>query len=131
MSMAKNSDKEVVQKMARLLKSGATMLDKLCPMCGIPLFRLKSGEIICPKCGQKFIFVETDEEELEVRGNLTIQDLEKSVLAKLDYLRRKLDTSSSLEEISDVSDAIYRLLKIIEVSRNVRKIENKSREKKG
>ncbi len=127
----KSKDRGVVRKMALLLKSGATMLDKMCPSCNVPLFRLKSGEIICPKCGQKFIFVETDEEELEVWGNLEIQDLEKTVLSRISYLRHMLENSSSINEISSLGNAIYQLLKIIVLTRSIRKRSNEDRKKKG
>ena len=52
-----------VKRMAQLLKSGATMLERVCPQCNVPLFRLKSGEIICPSCGQRFVIVQSEEEE--------------------------------------------------------------------
>jgi uncharacterized Zn finger protein (UPF0148 family) len=56
-----NSD-SISKKMASLLAQGATMLDSSCPACDTILFRLKSGKIICPRCGAEIkIFKEGDE----------------------------------------------------------------------
>ncbi|RLG83278.1 MAG: hypothetical protein DRO18_08050 [Thermoprotei archaeon] len=40
----KPSREELIRKMTELLRSGAIMLDQACPLCGSPLFRLRSGE---------------------------------------------------------------------------------------
>ncbi len=112
---------ELIRYMASLLKSGASMLDKSCPTCNVPLFRLKSGEIICPKCEKRFVFVETDEEELEVRGNFIIQSLEYAAINKINTLKEMLARMNSLDDIVEISDAILRLLRIVELSRSVRK----------
>ncbi|MHA1583655.1 MAG: Sjogren's syndrome/scleroderma autoantigen 1 family protein [Promethearchaeota archaeon] len=45
------SDQDIKQ-MAKLLKSGATMLDKACPYCGQILFRLKNANLFCPHCNK-------------------------------------------------------------------------------
>lgn len=39
-----------IKKMASILRSGATMLDKYCPKCDNILFRLKNNDIFCPVC---------------------------------------------------------------------------------
>ena len=42
------SRSEAVKKMAELLKLGAIMLPQKCPVknCNLPLFKLRSGEIV-------------------------------------------------------------------------------------
>ncbi|MEM2791177.1 MAG: Sjogren's syndrome/scleroderma autoantigen 1 family protein, partial [Thermofilaceae archaeon] len=62
--MSSAREDEVVRKMAAMLKSGAAMLEQTCPFCNVPLFRLKTGEVVCPSCGQRFVIVSSDEEEL-------------------------------------------------------------------
>ncbi|MEM2024810.1 MAG: Sjogren's syndrome/scleroderma autoantigen 1 family protein [Desulfurococcaceae archaeon] len=56
-----------VKIMAELLKSGATMLAETCPVerCNLPLFKLKSGEVVCPVHGKVHV-VKTEEEVREV-----------------------------------------------------------------
>ncbi|MGD2142812.1 MAG: Sjogren's syndrome/scleroderma autoantigen 1 family protein, partial [Candidatus Bathyarchaeota archaeon] len=42
-----------MKSMAELLRSGATMLSRSCPECDSPLFKLKSGDIVCAKCQRR------------------------------------------------------------------------------
>lgn len=44
--MSKEEKNEVVKKMSDLMRSGAVMLEHTCPLCGLPLFRIKSGEVL-------------------------------------------------------------------------------------
>lgn len=49
-----------IKKMATLLRSGATMLDKYCPNCNYILFRLKNDQIYCPICDREVIIVKDE-----------------------------------------------------------------------
>ena len=44
-----------VKKAAELLRQGATMLEEPCPICKMPLFKLKNGDIVCPVHGKVYI----------------------------------------------------------------------------
>src|SRR5437660_12011462 len=46
---------EDVKRMADLLKSGATMLSDVCPVCGTPLFKV-TGEVFCAKCNKPVVY---------------------------------------------------------------------------
>ena len=119
MSESKGDDK-LVKEMAQLLKSGATMLDKTCPRCKVPLFKLKGGEIICPSCSQRYVIVSSDEEELKVYGNIIIQELEKVAINKLAEVSTNLRQARNLEEVHEMLPVILDLLKIVDYSRKVR-----------
>ncbi len=58
--MDANKD-ENIRRMAEFLRQGATMLDKSCPVCSNPLFRLKNTEIYCPSCEKKVLIAKGDE----------------------------------------------------------------------
>lgn len=113
-------DKAVIAKMAALLRQGATMLDKTCPHCGVPLFKLKSGEIICPKCGQRFVFVSSDEEEIEARSNIELQSLESVVSEKIAELRMMLGSTHDVGDIEKIGSALEKLLSVLESARRIR-----------
>lgn len=115
--MAKKSDP--IKKMADLLKSGAAMLAETCPVkgCNLPLFRLPSGEIICPLHGRVYM-VKTEEEALEVREKLTVKNvldkLENKVLMILDDLTSNtIPQSTELIEWLEVLERIRRIKKLI------------------
>ncbi len=77
--------REAVKKMAELLRAGAVMLPQKCPVkgCNLPLFKLKSGEIICPVHGRVYL-VSSDEEAKQVVSRIslatTLENLEKKVV---------------------------------------------------
>ena len=87
-----NSDtrKKALQKMGELLRAGAVMLSDTCPECGLPLFRLKSGEIVCPTHGR--IYVARSEEEAERYTMIGVLDsLENIIIRELVELRNRLE----------------------------------------
>jgi len=115
-----SGEKAVITRMATLLKSGATMLNELCPVCKVPLFRLKTGEVLCPSCGQRFVLVSSDEEEIRARTALTLRNLEATVVEKIEFLRRKVAETESLDELIDAGKALATFLQVLEQARRVR-----------
>jgi len=110
-----------VKKMAALLKSGAAMLEQTCPACNVPLFRLKTGEVVCPSCGQRYIIVSSDEEELEVRGNLTLQELERAAIDKLARVVAELRAAKDYSEVSEALEVALNLLRVVDYARRIRR----------
>jgi UPF0148 protein len=108
-----------VKKMAELLKSGAVMLAETCPVkgCNLPLFKLPSGEIVCPVHG-KIYMVKTEEEAKEVRAKVTIHSvldkLENKVISILDELSEQtIPQTTELIEWLEVLERIRRLKNLI------------------
>ncbi|OYT40645.1 MAG: hypothetical protein B6U89_01390 [Desulfurococcales archaeon ex4484_58] len=104
-----------IKKMAELLKSGATMLAETCPVenCNLPLFKLKSGEIICPVHGKVYM-VKTEEEVKEIEEEITI----RNILDKLEHRVLEIinsyteETLSSPDELIGWLEVLERLMKI-------------------
>ncbi len=115
-----SEDKLTIKKMAQLLKSGATMLDKTCPKCHVPLFRLKSGEIICPSCGQRFVIVQSEEEEIKVYVDEALKELERLLTIKIYKINSKIRKTEDLSDLSETMKNIYEILKVIELARTIR-----------
>lgn len=113
-------DRDTISRMALLLKGGAAMLNELCPACRVPLFKLKTGDVVCPSCGQRFLLVSSDEEELRAKTSLALQTLELTVLEKVELLRRKAAEAESIEELMDVGKALATYLQVLELTRRVR-----------
>ena len=108
-----------VKKMAELLKSGATMLAETCPVegCNLPLFKLPSGEIICPQHG-KIYLVKTEEEarkvEEEVAVKTVLDELERTVLKTIyQYIESQTLSTHELIEWLEVLERIYRIKNLI------------------
>jgi UPF0148 protein len=56
-----NKRENAIRKAAELMRSGGVMLADVCTVCGSPLFKMPSGEIICPIHG-RVMLVKTEEE---------------------------------------------------------------------
>jgi len=104
-----------VKKMAELLKSGAAMLAETCPVegCNLPLFKLKSGEVVCPVHGRVFL-VKTDEEarmiESEIGTKTILDKLERAVLKAIndELSSSELDTDRIISYL-EILERLYRI----------------------
>lgn len=105
---------EVIKKSAELLRAGATMLNEVCPECKIPLFKLKGGEIICPSCNRKVIFVKTDEEEKALLEMFKASELEEGISRKIEELKEKMLSTKDPEEMDKIARTISSLIDLKE-----------------
>ncbi|MGC9149009.1 MAG: Sjogren's syndrome/scleroderma autoantigen 1 family protein [Sulfolobales archaeon] len=111
---------EAIKKMAELLRSGAAMLAETCPICGSPLFKLKSGEIICPIHGRVYM-VSRDEEISKISTETVLMKLENLASSRIDALMKRL----SEEDEEEVLESISRWLDILLKVRSVKKEHSK------
>ncbi len=115
--MSRISRDKVVRKMAELMKAGAVMLSDTCPVkgCNLPLFKLRSGEIVCPVHG-RVVVVRSEEEAVEVTKKYGLA----GVLDKLeDYAIKTID--SMVGEASDPS-LIIEWLEVVERVERIKKM---------
>lgn len=93
------------------------MLSDTCPECGLPLFRLKSGEVMCPIHGRIFI-ARTEEEIAEASTLSVLTELEKVASSEISKITRVLqregseDTLSLLRVLTSWLDVIERVERI-------------------
>jgi len=116
-----SSNDEVVKKMANLIRAGAQMLQESCPICRTPLVKLKSGEIICPKCERRVYIVKDELEERGLITRLTIQGIEETLTMKLGELNKMLKQTTDLDEMYDVLRVLIAILEAIERIRKISK----------
>lgn len=109
----------LIKKMAELLKDGSTMMDKVCPVCGTPLFKLKTGEIICPKCNKRVFIVSSEAEEARVFSEVAVSNLERTIAAKLHELDNRLRLADDLEELRLITAILIGLLDALEKIRKL------------
>jgi UPF0148 protein len=122
-------DQEVVKRMTRLVAEGATMLADTCPIDGLPLFKLKNGDIICPVHGKVWI-VSSEAEAEEVEIDFIIRKVELHA-AKRVYQSLNSDDASELIPWLNVIETVERIRSIREArSRDAveRQLEKTKRE---
>jgi UPF0148 protein len=108
-----------VKKMADLLKSGATMLQETCPVCGTPLFR-KGKETFCPKCNQPVAIIKTAEDESRLMSDKVLENSEKTLLAKIQEMNSYLRSETDPEKLAAYGTALTSWLDAIEKLRRLR-----------
>jgi UPF0148 protein len=110
-----NKRENAIRKAAELMRSGGVMLADVCTVCGSPLFKMPSGEIICPIHG-RVMLVKTEEEVAEASIIGVLTELEKSIANTLNnYLTRIKKGESSYDDARDIVywlDAIERIERI-------------------
>ena len=107
--MTERVDREkALRKMTQLMMQGAAMLSEVCPLDGLPLFRLRSGETVCPIHGRVLI-VSTDEEARDAEI--------ESILSEIKYRA----TKSALEsmERGESPETIRAWLEVVEVAERI------------
>jgi len=110
--MQQKQDEKVIRKMADLLRSGAQMLAETCPIHGVPLFKLKSGEIICPACGKGVLFAR-EGEETKVAGNVILNRLESVILTKIRLLTELLEQESDIYKVHEYMKSLSSLIDVL------------------
>jgi uncharacterized Zn finger protein (UPF0148 family) len=107
--------------MADLLRQGATLTELACPACASPLFRLKNGELWCEKCKKKVIVVKEGEEETRTTGSTTFENLEATLLAKVQTIQNKIEHEEKPEELQKLNTVLSGLLDNLEKIRKTKK----------
>ncbi len=111
---------EALRRMTELLRTGAVMLDLTCPICGLPLFRLKSGEIVCPLHGKVHV-VSSEEEARRVRVDAVIEELEELAATRLSALMREALSGEGEEAVLGL---MVKWLDVIERCRRIRSVSS-------
>ncbi len=131
-------DPQVIRKMADLLRGGATMLAEHCPVCGLPLFRLRSGEVVCPIHGRVYI-ARNEAEVTRATVEGVLEQLERLLVEKISSGMRELREVEFGEEEKpraliiwlEALERVERLLKDIRGQQGVSEKGAKSREESG
>lgn len=140
--MDSNTDRETreiaLKRAVELMRSGATLLSEVCPICKSPLFKLRSGEVVCPIHG-RVMLVKTEEEVAEAGVLGTLTELEKRVSRVLSSYIKKIDSGEvSYEDARDIVywlDAIERIERVKQMlkassERGTERIEERRQQEK-
>jgi len=102
--------------MAKLLRSGATMLGEHCPACGTPIFKLRDGSLYCPSCGKPVV---RGEEGGRAMAEAVKGSLDESLMAKVKEIQALLEEETDLEALNAILDTLMRLLEAREKLRKL------------
>ena len=111
---------ESLERMAELLRQGATLLDIQCPLCNTPLFRLSSGEMYCSAC-QKIV-VKEEKEFLKTTRKQVVASLNKTACRKIEELDSLIFKEKDQEKISVLLKNLVTWLDALERIRRLEKM---------
>jgi uncharacterized Zn finger protein (UPF0148 family) len=118
--LQEKTEEKHIKRMADLLRQGTTLTDLSCPACASPLFRLKDGTLWCAKCEKKVIVVK-EEEEPEKARTMAYEKLEATLLAKVQEIQNKIQSTENVEELQKLSTALSELLSNLEKIKKMKK----------
>lgn len=106
--------KQNTKRMADLLKSGARMLDKICPVCSSPLFQLRNGEIWCANCDKRVVILKEGEREGTIPKPVLWEELEDTLLMKLNEINSKMREKQDPDELQQLVRITSSILEALE-----------------
>lgn len=115
------TEEEHIKKMADLLRQGLTLTELACPACASPLFRLKNGDLWCAKCEKKVIVIKEGEEP-KIKSTFVLDNLEATLLAKVQDVQQKMQKEEDVEELQKLGTVLSELLENLEKIRRVKKV---------
>ena len=118
--MQEKTEEKHIKRMADLLRQGTTLTDLSCPACASPLFRLKDGTLWCAKCEKKVIVVKEGEIP-EQASTMAYEKLEATLLAKVQEIQGKIQSTENVEELQKLSTALSELLSNLEKIKKMKK----------
>ena len=115
------SEEQHIKQMANLLRQGATLTQLACPACASPLFRLKSGDLWCARCEKKAIVVREGEDPSKIAGSMILDDLETTILKKVQEIHSKMEKEENIEELQKLGTALSKLLENLKEIRKAKR----------
>jgi UPF0148 protein len=109
---------EQIKKMAELLRSGATMLQEVCPTCGSPLFRFED-RVFCAKCGA--LSSKGSDAAKSDNTEAVVAQFTSTVLKKLTELDVEVSKTTDFEKLYKLAKVVLTLLKALELLTRLRK----------
>ena len=106
-------ERDVVKRIAQLVRAGATLTSYTCPVCGTVLVRLKTGELYCANCERTVVLVKSEEEAQQALEVIQLREVRKIVFDKILQLGKELEKLSASEMIDHLR-SISLLLDIYE-----------------
>ncbi len=110
---------EDVKRMADLLKSGATMLSDICPVCGSPLFKVK-GDVFCAKCNKPVVYTRATGPQATASPSMVLESVEQTIVGKISETNELLRSEKDPEKLSAYSNLVFGWLSTLEKLRNLK-----------
>jgi UPF0148 protein len=121
-----DKDDLLIKKMAKLLKEGATMLDKSCPKCGTLIYRLPNKKIICPSCNSEIIIQKEKKKTSTpvISSKDDFSGILKTLYTKIVALNQQLEQQYDVYQVEKLLQIINQAVQLYEKIQNMSSGEN-------
>ena len=116
------NNEQGIKAIAEALRAGGTLLHAACPVCDSPLIKIKD-KVYCKVCDTE-VLIYRDEKDLPKEIQKALKNdtkqtqkettMTKTINAKIEQLRKKLESTDDPDEIIKISEAIDKLLQTLE-----------------
>ncbi len=117
MTLSPEEKRMAIKRSTELLRQGATMLGLQCPRCGSPLFRLRSGEVVCPIHG-RVVIARSESDVVSASVEASLERLQRVRLRHPDQLTEELAREGPLNP--DLVEQTSRVLELLERTSSLR-----------
>jgi uncharacterized Zn finger protein (UPF0148 family) len=117
--VTEKNEQEGIKALAEALRAGGILLNLSCPNCGYPIIEI-DGRKYCKICDVEVITYKTESDlPKEYRkalhqNNQVESPMVKTLSAKIETLRKKLEKTNDPDEIIKISEAIDKLNKTLQ-----------------
>jgi len=106
-------ESEDLQKMVDMLRRGATLLSKSCPVCNSPLFKV-DGKIWCPTCEKQVVVIREGEPPPPELSSLLLASLANAIYEKLRGVEARIREARDADELQESLRLAVGLLEVLE-----------------
>ncbi|MEM0056987.1 MAG: Sjogren's syndrome/scleroderma autoantigen 1 family protein [Candidatus Geothermarchaeota archaeon] len=109
--MSHEIDEKITETLARYIKSGWKLTSLSCPACGTILVE-KEGAYYCPRCNKRVLVARDEEEALNLVKFITINELERRILERMDAILREGYLDEHVTVLSQYLDLLIKVEKL-------------------
>nr|HDO81378.1 hypothetical protein [Candidatus Bathyarchaeota archaeon] len=106
-------ESENLQKMVDMLRRGATLLSKSCPVCSSPLFKI-GDKIWCPTCEKQVVVVREGEPPPPELSSLMLSSLANTIYDKLKEIEEEIRSARDMDRLQEALRVAVGLLEVLE-----------------
>jgi UPF0148 protein len=107
--------------MADMLRRGAALTERSCPVCFSPLFKLRSGDLWCARCQKRVIVVKEGETPAEATSPVLLTSLESTILTKIQEIEKEIKEEKEAEKLQRLGSILSTLLENLEKIRKMKR----------
>jgi UPF0148 protein len=114
-------ERDVVKKIAQLVRAGAVLTSYTCPACGT--VQLKTGELYCANCERTVVLVKSDEHAQQALEVIQLREVRKILFDKIIEMGKEIERLPP----SELIDHLRSMALLLEIYDKLSKVTSESK----